>query len=397
MGNPVLDAARDNVRSAVITHFYSSSTWMEGNAIDQLDQVATLKGIREIAAFPDLHSGKFGPVGCAILADRIYPHLIGNDIGCGMSVFLLNLSARKIRVEKAAQRMRRLEGLWDGDHKAMIQRACLTPSVHDVALGSIGGGNHFCEIQAVETIYDETAARRRGISKDCALLMVHSGSRSLGTSIFGSVQHQMDGLDKNSVEAGCYLKKHGWAVKWASLNRQIIAERAARSLRSECQLIVDSPHNLVEVSDGLFLHRKGAAKANLPLVPFAGSRDALSFLLEPTAQIKKALNSLAHGAGRKYDRRSMMGRVGNTKSEREKLERTSFGGRVVCEDRQLLMQEAPLAYKNSVSVVNDLASHGLSTSVVSLKPLVTFKKAVVSSRMEKKQKSERLTHRRRNR
>lgn len=397
MGNPVPDAAHEVSRGADVQHFYSSNSWIEGKAEDQLDLAARLPGVKEIAAFPDLHPGKFGPVGCAILADRLYPHLIGNDIGCGMSVFLLDLPARKIRVDKAAQRLRALSDAWDGDAAAALRESGLPTSAHDGALGSIGGGNHFCEVQAVASIADETLARTFGVVKDSTLLMVHSGSRSLGVEVFGSVLNLVDGIEAETEEAHAYLEQHGQAMKWAALNRRIIAERAAEALRSSCRLIADSPHNLIEVVDDGFLHRKGAAKADIPLVPLAGSRDALSFLLQPTYRIRTSLGSLAHGAGRKYDRRSMHDRVGSNKSDRDKLERTSFGGRVVCEDQQLLLEEAPVAYKDVHVVVDDLSRHGLATRVAALKPLVTFKKVLTGHQTGKLEKHERLLQRRRDR
>lgn len=397
MGNPIPDAEHGSNRVADIELFYSSSAWIEGKAVDQLDQAATLKGVQKIAAFPDLHPGRYGPVGCAILADRIYPHLVGTDIGCGMSVFLLDLPARKIRVDKVARKLRALESPWNGDTVAALKGAGLHPTMHNAALGSIGGGNHFCELQAVAAISDEAFAMTYGITKDSTLLMVHSGSRSFGAEVFDTVQGCLCGIEAGTDEALAYLDQHCLAVKWAALNRCIIAARAADALRSSCQLIADSPHNLIERAGDCYIHRKGAAKANLPLVPLAGSRDALSFLLKPTMQVHTALDSFAHGAGRKYDRHSMSGRVGASRSDREKLVRTSFGGRVVCEDRRLLQEEAPAAYKDPQAVVDDLSDHGLASKVAALKPMVTFKKALIEQQQGRSEKQERLLQRRRDR
>jgi release factor H-coupled RctB family protein len=76
----------------------------------------------------------------------------------------------------------------------------------------------------------------------------------------------------------------------------------------------------------------------------------------------------------------MVGRVGATRSGREGLTRTSFGGLVVCEDRQLLVEEAPQAYKDPTHVVGELRSAGLADSVAALKPLLTYKKSVSEER-----------------
>src|SRR5882724_7883443 len=79
---------------APIHVFASSKSWIEGNATLQLQQVAGLPGVRAVAAMPDLHPGKYGPVGCAILADRIHPQLVGSDIGCGSWACLSSMSLR---------------------------------------------------------------------------------------------------------------------------------------------------------------------------------------------------------------------------------------------------------------------------------------------------------------
>ena len=76
--------------------------------------------------------------------------------------------------------------------------------------------------------------------------------------------------------------------------------------------------------------------------------------------------------GGKYDRKSMKGRVGRNKSELQKLERTSFGGHVVCEDKQLLIEEAPNAYKNSRAVLTDLIEAHLVTPLLSLETSFDF-------------------------
>jgi release factor H-coupled RctB family protein len=89
----------------------------------------------------------------------------------------------------------------------------------------------------------------------------------------------------------------------------------------------------------------------------------------------EALASLAHGAGRKYDRGSMHGRVRVKKSDVARLERNPYGGIVVCGNRGLLAEEAPEAYKNIERVIADLVEFGLARVVATFRPLVTFKKA----------------------
>ena len=376
MGTPSTEGAPAGAGVSSISTFYSSGSWIEGAAVDQLHQVAGLSGVRAVAAFPDLHPGKYGPVGCAILSERIYPHLIGNDIGCGMSLFALELPARKLRVDKAADRLRALEGAWPGDTEQRLSQAGLPADLHSESLGTIGGGNHFCEVQVVDQVFDPVAAEAGGLAADRALLLVHSGSRALGAEVFAEYGQRMQGLSADDAVAHRYLDRHDVAVRWARLNRQLIAKRAAEALRTDCVELADNAHNLIVPHDGAFLHRKGAARADRTFVPLAGSRGALSYLLKPDPGVAAALASMAHGAGRKYDRRSMLGRAGTTRSARERLERTSFGGRVVCEDRQLLIEEAPSAYKDSGQVLDDLLRAGLAHKVAALKPVLTYKRVL---------------------
>ncbi|MET3838118.1 RNA ligase RtcB family protein [Bradyrhizobium sp. OAE829] len=367
---------------APIHVFASSKSWIEGNATLQLEQVAGLAGVRAVAAMPDLHPGKYGPVGCAILADRIHPQLVGSDIGCGMGLFALDIAARKLRLDQLAERLSPLDQPWDGDVAGVLADAGLDATPFDASLGSIGGGNHFCEIQAIEEILAPETAAQAGLDRDQAFVLVHSGSRGLGYSILERVlSNGQAALDPASDDGGSYMDAHDHAVRWAKLNRRIIAERAAVAARAELRPVNDLAHNMVErqsSTDGevMALHRKGAAASDRGLVPVPGSRGTLSYLVEPLAAMQtEALASLAHGAGRKYDRASMHGRVRGKKSDVARLERNPYGGIVVCGDRGLLVEEAPEAYKNIDRVIADLVEFGLARVVATFRPLVTFKKA----------------------
>jgi tRNA-splicing ligase RtcB len=121
---------------APIHTFYSTRSWIEGIATKQLEDVASLSGIKAVAGMPDLHPGKYGPVGCSILADRIHPQLVGSDIGCGMGLFQLDLAVRKLRVDKAASRLRALDMPWEGDVAGAVAEAGLAPTPFDVSLGT---------------------------------------------------------------------------------------------------------------------------------------------------------------------------------------------------------------------------------------------------------------------
>lgn len=376
MGNSPSGAGRAPVHT-----FYSPRSWIEGDAVSQLESVAALPGVKAAAAMPDLHPGRYGPVGCSILAEEIHPLLVGSDVGCGMGLFQLDVPARKLRLDRLAERLRALEGAWDGDVAALLGEAGLPSTAFDAALGTVGGGNHFCEIQAIDAIVEPEAAERAGLDRDSACVLAHSGSRGLGYAL---LQRQLDAggrpLAPESEAGRAYLREHDQAVRWAALNRQVIAMRAAGAARAALRPVADLAHNLVEVAAGGLLHRKGAAPADRGFVPVPGSRGALSYLMEPLAGGRpEALASLAHGAGRRYDRASMHGRVGATKSDRDRLTRNPFGGMVVCEDRDLLIEEAPEAYKSVDRVVADMVEVGLARVVATFRPLVTFKTAAPAS------------------
>jgi len=377
---------------APIHTFYSSRSWIEGNATKQLEDVASLSGVKAVAGMPDLHPGKYGPVGCSILSDRIHPQLVGSDIGCGMALFQLDLAVRKLRVDKAAGRLRALDGPWEGDVQRAVAEAGLAPSPFDASLGTIGGGNHFCELQAIEEIL--VPAAKAELDSSQAYLLVHSGSRGLGFSI---LQRQLMAdaapLDPASETGRAYLAEHDAAVRWAALNRHVIAARASQAVSATCNVIANLSHNLVEETGGGVLHRKGTAPADRGLVPIPGSRGTLSYLVEPLAANRpETLASLAHGAGRKFDRASMHGRIRTGKTDRAKLTRNPFGGMIVCEDRDLLVEEAPEAYKSIDRVIADLADFGLARVVATFRPLVTFKTANSGS-MQRGDKSGRVDRR----
>jgi release factor H-coupled RctB family protein len=371
--------------AAPIHIFASSKSWIEGNATRQLEAVAALPGVTRVAAMPDMHPGKYGPVGCAILARDIHPEFVGADIGCGMGLYALDVAARKLRPDKASERLRVLGDPWDGDAAARVAGCGLPPTSYDGSLGSIGGGNHFCELQAVESLFDADLAARHGIDAEAAFMLVHSGSRGLGYSILSRILAAgLTTLDPALAAGTEYLAGHDQAVTWAALNRRIIAERAGAALRADVTLINDLGHNLAEVTSAGVLHRKGAAAADRGLVPVPGSRGTLSYLVEPLAAARpETLASIAHGAGRKYDRSSMHGRVTTKKSDLARLVRNPYGGVVVCEDRNLLIEEAPDAYKDISCVIEDLEVFGLARVVASFRPLVTFKSVVAPETRER--------------
>ena len=359
---------------ARISAFYGPGTWIDGRAEDQLAQTARWPGMRAVAAFPDLHPGRFGPVGAAFLADRIWPQLVGPDIGCGMALFRLDLPRHRLRIDKAARRLETLDaGADPGRAAEALATAGLAGRIGPEGLGTIGGGNHFCEVQRVEQGGDPAL----GLQPGDLCLLVHSGSRGRGAQIFEGLDDDWkQGFAPEGAAAAAYLALQDAALAWARVNRALIAERAAEALGCAAALLCDAVHNHVAAQDGLWLHRKGAARPDRGLVPLAGSREAPSFLLRAAeAAPPEALGSVSHGAGRRHDRASMHGRIRKGKADLAALTRTRFGGRVICADPDLLREEAGAAYKNPEAVARDLAAFGLATPVARLAPLITFKTA----------------------
>jgi release factor H-coupled RctB family protein len=371
MGNPLLVDAQTRV------HIFASSTsWIEDAAIQQLKHLASRNGVTNVAGMPDLHPGHHGPVGSAVLARGIvHPDVIGTDIGCGMQLWHVDADERDLNLDKLVNRFTSLEGAWDGDASALLEANDLQTQGYAASLGTIGGGNHFCELQAVETIVDTTQAAQIGLHTGGTTLLVHSGSRGLGAATL--LRHYHSGTEGLPLEQGglAFLADHDIAVRFASLNRRVIAQRALAAMRMEGAEVIDNPHNLAELKGDHILHRKGAAPADRGLVPIAGSRGTFTYLVQPLEASPDALASLAHGAGRKHDRGSMERRIRTEPGRVQKLERTKLGSRVICTDRKLLIEEAPEAYKDIDRVVADLETQGLAKVVAVLRPLITFKTA----------------------
>lgn len=360
---------------APVCTFYDRETWIEGRAEDQLNEVAGWPGMIAVAGFPDLHPGRFGPVGGAFLADRIWPQLVGPDIGCGMALWHLDLPRHKLKLDKAERRLAVLDRGPDPEIAAVrLEAAGLAGRISAFGLGTIGGGNHFCEVQVVDDTAEGAAAL--GLKPGDLCLLVHSGSRGRGAAVFEGLEDSWKrGYAPDSQAAQSYLALQESAEHWARLNRALIAELAAEALSCEARLICDSVHNHVRHTDLGWLHRKGAAAPDKGLVPLAGSREAASFLLTVPDHVPEALGSVSHGAGRRYDRSSMHGRIRKERSTLAAMTRNRFGGRVVCSDADLLLEEAGPAYKSPESVLRALESFGLAQSLARLLPLLTFKTA----------------------
>lgn len=345
-------------------------------ALDQLEATAHLNGMGRVVGLPDLHAGNGIAVGAAFWShSRVWPYLVGSDIGCGMALWETSLASRKFRIGKVERKLHGLDDPWDGPAHAVMTESGLPIELASPALGTIGGGNHFVEFQRIEDVIAADRLADIGLKEDRVLMMVHSGSRGLGQAILQDhvARHGTAGLDHGTTEAAAYLHSHDQAVSWAVANRTVIADRFLAALGMSGRCLLDIVHNSVTSHRGGWLHRKGAAPADRGLVVIPGSRGDFSYLVEPILdRADDALCSLAHGAGRKWSRKDAHARLSRRYRVAD-LQRTKLSSHVICEDRRLIFEEAPEAYKDIAGVIADLEDAGLVRSIARLRPLLSYK------------------------
>ncbi len=353
----------------------TKKSWIEGDAVEQLKKVHSLKGVKSVIGLPDLHAG---PVGIAMASDIIYPHLVGNDIGCGMGFWQINTNFRKAKPDRWVNKLTGLETPYNGNLDDILDKYNLNCGNYLSGLGTIGLGNHFAELQKVEEVMNHDLFEELKLDKNKLNLLIHSGSRRLGSSIMNKhiSENGSIGLDISSTEGKAYLENHDYAVQWARANRELISIRFMNALNLRGQQILDLTHNSVtkeNFADGdYWVHRKGANPNNRGVAIIAGSRGTLSYLVKPTGDHASSNFSIAHGAGRKWKRSEMEKRL-KAKHRLSDLTQTALGGRVICKDRKLLYEEAPEAYKNIRQVISDLQNYGLIEVIASYRPIITYK------------------------
>jgi len=369
---------KHNNKHATIKIIASDKNWIDSLAVDQLNAVTELEGIKHVVGLPDLHPGKGTPIGAAFITDSyIYPHLVGNDIGCGMSFWQTKLKTNKIKLDKWTKNITGLESIWEGDPNEWLYQYKITQAEFNYSLGSIGGGNHFAELQKIEEVLDNEIFESLKLSKNDLYLLVHSGSRNLGEQILQKYisKFNCNGIHANSLDLTDYLKDHDYAVTWAKANRDLIAKRFFDCLKTDGRKILDLTHNYVEQivyeDTKYWIHRKGATTADFGPVMIPGSRGDFSYLVIPKNSGFLSGFSLAHGAGRKWARTDAKAKLKNYTIN--DLKRTSLGSNVICECKDLIFEEAPQAYKKISIVVQDLVDHGLAKIIAIFRPVITYK------------------------
>ncbi|ORX99355.1 release factor H-coupled RctB family protein [Basidiobolus meristosporus CBS 931.73] len=395
------------------TNVIAKDSYIHEDAIKQMENTAKIfENIFLAVGMPDLHPGNQFPIGVSFLShgDVIYPALVGNDIGCGMSLYQLPVESQSFHPEKVKKRLISMEGVWKGEsgsddnawqrycesipHFAEVDKRFTENDEINKQIGTIGGGNHFAELLMIEEWYGADIVSSFNTEK--ALLLVHSGSRLLGQKVleaFKEENNAKDGVHVSSAQGIAYLKHHDYACDWANANRKLIARRFLTSIGialEESTQILDVWHNRVSRKEGLqieqdnvWLHRKGAAPSDEGLVVIPGSRGAYSYLvlpISPETHLESGY-SLAHGAGRKLQRGKAVSKIrekyqakcSSTSALNELLLATPFQSAVVCDDADLLVEEHQDAYKEIDDIVHDLVHFGLVQVVAKLKPIITYK------------------------
>ncbi|MDR1481140.1 MAG: RNA ligase RtcB family protein [Synergistaceae bacterium] len=351
-----------------ITIIANEKCWIEQPAVRQLETVSSLPGVVRAVGLPDLHVGR-SPVGVVLETEGIiYPHLVGNDIGCGMGLFETSCRVKKYRQDRFFSRLNEIEALRD------VKTDNPFPEESPIIdLGTIGGGNHFAEFQSVRKIYDEGLFKTLGIDRSRVMLLVHSGSRRYGEQIYSEFS-DFGGLAADGERARLYMTAHDNAILWAERNRLMIAKKLTDYLgyASELKAAIDCGHNYIQRLDGRFLHRKGALSAKKGPVIIPGSRGALTYVVVPSENTALSMDSLSHGAGRKWIRSLCKGRL-RDKYDRYTIRETKLKSVTVCHDINLLYEEAPEAYKSIDHIIDALVESGLCEVIATLQPLLTFK------------------------
>ncbi|SPF48453.1 tRNA-splicing ligase RtcB [Candidatus Sulfopaludibacter sp. SbA4] len=448
---------------------YASEALMEhirkDLSLEQAMNVATLPGIvGSSLAMPDIHQGYGFPIGGVAAMDYehgvVSPGGVGFDINCGVRLVRTTLAEGDVRprlgelidqifrdvpcgaggsgfvkigardlehvlVEGAGWMVKNGYGeerdaefaeaggaLEGADASAVSERARERGLPQ---LGTLGSGNHFLEVQYVEEVHDETAARAYGLAAGQVVVLIHSGSRGLGHQVCTDyvstmnkslAKYQISLPDRQlacgpirSEEGRQYLAAMCAAANFAWANRQAIMHFLRGAFRrifgdgARLALIYDVCHNIAkreryEVEGRkreVLVHRKGATRAFPPghreipadyravgqpvFVP--GSMGTASWVLAGSeGAMRETFGSVCHGAGRLMSRTAVRkGR--DAREEQRKLQ--DRGILVRSETRDGILEELPEAYKNVDEVIEVVDQAGLARKVARLRPMGVIK------------------------
>ncbi|MCC7384594.1 MAG: RtcB family protein [Deltaproteobacteria bacterium] len=436
---------------------------------DQVANVATLPGIvgRSIA-MPDMHWGYGFPIGGVAAFDPdegvISPGGVGYDINCGVRLLRTDLarnevvgrlrdlslalhraipsgvgskshrrlSERELRdvihegarwaVREGFGRREDLEVMEEGGHLAGADPAAVSARAKERGLpqlGSLGSGNHFCELGVVAEIYDPATAEAFGLKLDQVTILIHSGSRGFGYQVCDDSLVEMLRASKTygielpdrqlcaaplkSPEARHYFQAMASAINFAFANRQMMTHFVRRAMADFFQvgddrhlgleLVYDVCHNIAKwethpvagKKKKLCVHRKGATRAFGPghpevpekyravgqpvLVP--GDMGRYSYVLAGTGRAEEeTFGSCCHGAGREMSRHEAKKRARGRQIFQELEARGIY---VQSDSAATVAEEISEAYKDVSEVVEVVHGAGLAKKVAKLVPLAVIK------------------------
>jgi len=356
---------------------------MEESAATAVERVRRAQDVAHVAVMPDVHAAGDACVGTATATRRlVYPSAVGGDIGCGMLAVAFDAEADALRDPSRAGAVLRLLGERIPAQRRSrrnvmplpqdLSHPSLVSAVRDEArlqLGTLGGGNHFVELQVGE--------------QGRLWLMIHSGSRAVGQAV--KAHHlaratvrsaSMLALDTATDDGRAYLHDQEWARAYADANRRAMAEHAVAAVKEALDVDVDEgttiacDHNHVRAEQHfggtLLVHRKGAMPADAGLAGVVpGSMGTLSYHVEGRG-VADSLRSSAHGAGRLLSRGACRERF-TRQDLRRQMEGTWFDPRLT----DALREESPRGYKDVRSVMRAQAQ--LVKVVRTLRPVLVYK------------------------
>jgi len=453
----------------VPARIYISEEMMEqtfrDRSLNQLINISSLPGIvRYSLAMPDMHEGYGFPIGGVAAMNMedgvISPGGVGYDINCGMRVLKSEHTEEEVRpfIEQLAVEIQRqvpsglgrgrkvkldidsINKILEGGSRVLVKKGygdeqdlenCESEGrieqadasyVSDRAknrgrnqVGTLGSGNHFMEVQKVDTIFDENIAKVFGLFKDQIIIMIHTGSRGLGHQIASDyIRVMMGAMPKYDIRlpdrelAACpissdegkrYLSAMACGANYAWANRQMIAHSVREAWKSTLGekasplvLLYDVAHNIAKIEEyeingkktKLCVHRKGATRAfppNHPEIPekykdvgqpvlIPGSMGTASYILVGTNEGEQSFYSTCHGAGRTMSRKQATRTISGQNVVKELKQK---GITVKCWSSRGIAEEAPTAYKDIHSVVDVVHNAGLAKKVAKLVPLAVIK------------------------
>ena len=353
--------------------------YVEKSAMRQIENLTTLPFLfHHLAIMPDVHTGMGMPIG-GVLAykDAVIPNAVGVDIGCGMCAVKTNWKVADIPTDvlrKQIMRGIRKRIPLGMDHHKEAQDEKYLPTGHDIdkmeivkrrqeyitkEVGTLGGGNHFIELQK-----DETGT---------LWIMIHSGSRNLGKLVGDYYNEKAKKLNERwysvvspdirlsflplrTDEFNAYWQEMKYCVDFALCNRKLMMKRIEEVIKDAIPEIGFEPminiaHNYAawerHYGQDVIVHRKGATLARegvIGIIP--GSQGTASYIVEGLGN-PESFCSCSHGAGRTLSRTAAI-RDLNLKEEVERLDAL---GIIHAIRNQNDMQEASGAYKDIETVI----------------------------------------------